>query len=151
MSSIIKGYEYDVFISYRQNDNKNDGWVTEFVANLKKELESTIKTKITIYIDENPQDGLLETHNIDKSLTNKLKSLIFIPVLSQTYCDPNSYAWQHEFLTFNKMTKEGQIERDIMLRNSNVTSRILPIRIHDLDPGDLQQLHDELGSPLGTK
>lgn len=30
MASILKGYEYDVFISYRQNDNKNDGWVTEF-------------------------------------------------------------------------------------------------------------------------
>ena len=46
MASVIKGYEYDVFISYRQNDNKYDGWVTEFVDNLNKELESTIKAKI---------------------------------------------------------------------------------------------------------
>jgi len=27
MHSIIPGYEYDIFISYRQNDNQ-DGWVT---------------------------------------------------------------------------------------------------------------------------
>jgi hypothetical protein len=40
MSSIIPGYEYDIFISYRQKDNKYDGWVTEFVDNLKKELET---------------------------------------------------------------------------------------------------------------
>jgi 6-pyruvoyl-tetrahydropterin synthase len=30
MSSIIEGYNYDIFISYRQKDNKHDGWVTEF-------------------------------------------------------------------------------------------------------------------------
>jgi hypothetical protein len=39
MASLIPGYEYDIFISYRQKDNKYDGWVTEFVDNLKKELE----------------------------------------------------------------------------------------------------------------
>jgi len=45
MASIIEGYSYDVFISYRQKDNKYDGWVTEFVDNLKKELEATFKKK----------------------------------------------------------------------------------------------------------
>ena len=40
MSIIIEGYNYDIFISYHQKDNKNDGWVTEFVNNLKGELES---------------------------------------------------------------------------------------------------------------
>jgi adenylate cyclase len=148
MASIIKGYEYDVFISYRQNDNKNDGWVTEFVTNLKKELESAIKNKVTIYIDENPEDGLLETHNVDKSLSTKLRSLIFIPVLSQTFCDPGCYAWQHEFLEFNRLIKDDQLDRDVKLRNGNVTGRILPIRIHDLDPDDLKLLQDELGGQL---
>src|SRR5664279_3245066 len=133
MSSIIKGYEYDVFISYRQNDNKNDGWVTEFVANLKKELESTIKTKINIYTDENPDDGLLENHNVDKSLSTKLRSVIFIPILSQTYCDPASFAWQNEFLAFNRLINEDQLDREVKLRNGNFAGRILPIKIHDLD------------------
>ena len=31
MASIIPGYEYDIFISYRQKDNKHNGWVAEFV------------------------------------------------------------------------------------------------------------------------
>lgn len=148
MASIIKGYTYDIFISYRQNDNKYDSWVTEFVANLNKELEATIKDKINIYLDENPHDGLLETNNVDKSLANKLKSLIFIPILSQTYCDPKSYAWQHEFLTFNKMTNEDPIGRDVKLRNGNVSCRILPIRIHNLDSDDLSLLQNELGGQL---
>ena len=148
MASIIQGYEYDIFISYRQNDNKYDSWVTEFVTNLNKELEATIKDKINIYVDENPQDGLLETNNVNKSLANKLKSLIFIPILSQTYCDSKSYAWQHEFLLFNKMTKEDPFGRDVKLRNENVSSRILPIRIHNLDSEDLSLLEDELGGPL---
>ena len=60
MSSIIPGYEYDIFISYRQKDNKHDGWVTEFINQLKGELEATFKEDISIYFDENPHDGLLE-------------------------------------------------------------------------------------------
>ncbi len=82
MSSILNGYEYDIFISYRQKDNKYDGWVTEFVDNLRKELEATFKEEISIYFDENPSDGILETYDVDKSLEGKLKSLIFIPIIS---------------------------------------------------------------------
>jgi hypothetical protein len=37
MSSIISGYNYDIFISYRQKDNKHDSWVKELVNNLKDE------------------------------------------------------------------------------------------------------------------
>ena len=33
MASIIPGYEYDIFISYRQKDNKHDSWVTTFFDN----------------------------------------------------------------------------------------------------------------------
>jgi hypothetical protein len=34
MASLIPGYEYDIFISYRQKDNKGR-WVSEFVEALK--------------------------------------------------------------------------------------------------------------------
>jgi hypothetical protein len=37
MASLVPGYEYDIFISYRQKDNKYDGWVSSFVENLKRE------------------------------------------------------------------------------------------------------------------
>ena len=148
MSSIIEGYSYDIFISYRQNDNKYDGWVTEFVDNLNKELEATIKDKISVYFDINPHDGLLETHSVDRSLEEKLKCLIFIPVISQTYCDSKSFAWQHEFCAFNKFTKEDIFGRDIRLSNGNVASRILPVKIHDLDPEDKELIEIELGGVL---
>jgi hypothetical protein len=71
MASLIEGFSYDIFISYRQKDNKYDGWVTTFVDNLKKELEATFKEDISIYYDENPHLGLLETHDVDKSLEGK--------------------------------------------------------------------------------
>ena len=148
MASIIPGYEYDIFISYRQKDNKYDGWVNEFVDNLKRELDATFKEDVTIYFDENPSDGLLEIHNVDKSLEVKLKSLIFIPVISQTYCDPKSFAWQNEFVAFNRMAAEDQIGRDIKLSSGNVCSRIIPVRIHDLDPSDIELFERETGGRL---
>jgi hypothetical protein len=147
MASIIPGYEYDIFISYRHNDNRS-GWVTEFVAALQEELAATLKESVSVYFDTNPLDGLLETHNVDKSLEGKLKCLIFIPIISQTYCDSKSFAWQHEFLAFNKMAKEDQFGRDIKLAGGNVASRILPIKIHELDEEDKSLLENELGGVL---
>jgi TolB-like protein len=148
MSSIIEGYSYDIFISYRQKDNKHDGWVTEFLNNLKGELESTFKEEISVYFDINPHDGLLETHDVDASLKDKLKCLVFIPIISQTYCDSKSFAWQHEFVAFNKLAKDDHFGRDIKLTSGNVTSRILPVKIHDLDPDDKILLENELGGVL---
>ena len=145
--AVLSGFEYDIFISYRHNDNL-DGWVMDFVQNLEKELRSTLKDTLTIYFDKNPHDGLLETHNVDKSLEGKLKCLIFIPIISQTYCDTKSFAWQHEFVAFNKLTKEDQFGRDIKLSNGNVASRILPIKIHDLDAEDKTLLESEMGGML---
>ena len=55
MPSLIQGFEYDIFISYRQKDNKGDRWVTEFVNALKTELEATFKEDISIYFDQNPR------------------------------------------------------------------------------------------------
>jgi hypothetical protein len=77
MASIIQGYQYDIFIRYRQKDNKGDRWVREFADALKTELDSTFKEEISVYFDINPQDGLLETHDVDASLKDKLKCLVF--------------------------------------------------------------------------
>ena len=146
--SILPEYKYDIFISYRQNDNKYDGWVTEFVDNLQKELDATLKNPVSIYFDENPHDGLQDTHVVDESLAKKLKCLIFIPIISQTYCDTGSFAWQHEFLAFNEIASGDELGMNITLANGNIASRILPIRIHDIDADDQQKFEDVTGSPL---
>lgn len=147
MPSLLPGYEYDVFISYRQNDNRS-GWVTDFVRALQEELAATIKEPVSVYFDSNPYDGLLEMHHVDKSLEGKLKCLVFVPILSQTYCDTKSFAWQHEFCAFNRSAKTDSFGREITLTNGNVASRILPLKIHDLDPGDKTQVEHEIGGVL---
>ena len=147
MPSIVNGFEYDIFISYRHNDNRS-GWVTAFVSALQEELAATIKEPLSIYFDSNPYDGLLETHHVDKSLEGKLKCLIFIPIISQTYCDPKSFAWQNEFCAFNKLSKIDSFGRDVKLNNGNVASRILPVKIHDLDEYDKSFIENELGGVL---
>jgi TolB-like protein len=150
MSSIIEGYNYDIFISYRQKDNKHDGWVTEFVDNLKGELESTFKEEISVYFDINPHDGLLETHDVDASLKDKLKCLVFIPIISRTYCDPKSFAWEHEFKAFVELASQDQFGLKVKLPNGNVANRVLPVRIHDLDADDVKLFEVVSGSVMRT-
>jgi tetratricopeptide (TPR) repeat protein len=148
MGSLIPGYEYDIFISYRQKDNKHDGWVTEFVNNLKGELESTFKEDISVYFDINPHDGLLEAHDVDASLQDKLKCLVFIPIISRTYCDPKSFAWEHEFKAFIDLASKDRFGLKVKLPNGNVATRILPVQIHDINPNDRSLIEKELGGHL---
>jgi tetratricopeptide (TPR) repeat protein/6-pyruvoyl-tetrahydropterin synthase len=148
MASVIHGYEYDIFISYRQKDNKYDGWVTEFVDNLKRELEATFKEDVSVYFDINPHDGLLETHDVDASLKEKLKCLVFIPIISRTYCDPKSFAWEHEFKAFVESALNDQFGLKVKLPNGNVANRVLPVRIHDLDTADIKLCESVLGGVL---
>ena len=148
MASLIPGYEYDVFISYRQKDNKYDGWVTEFVENLKKELEAAFKEDISVYFDISPHDGLLETHDVDASLKEKFKCLIFIPIISRTYCDPKSFAWVHEFKAFLNLAKNDQFGLKVTLPGGNIANRVLPVRINDLDTADIKLFESAIGSAL---
>ena len=148
MSSIIEAYNYDIFISYRQKDNKGDRWVSEFVNNLKGELESTFKEEICVYFDINPHDGLLETNDVDASLKDKLKCLVFIPIISRTYCDPKSFAWEHEFKAFVEQASQDQFGLLVKLSNGNISNRVLPVRIHDLDNHDIKLCESLLGGVL---
>ncbi len=148
MVSLIPGYEYDIFISYRQKDNKGERWVSEFVESLKTELESTFKEEISVYFDINPHDGLLETHDVDDSLKEKLKCLVFIPIISRTYCDPKSFAWEHEFKAFVELASKDQFGLKVKLPNGNVAGRVLPVMIHDLDPEDTEECELVMGGVL---
>jgi len=148
MASLVPGFEYDIFISYRQKDNKGDRWVSEFVEALKTELESTFKEEISVYFDINPHDGLLETHEVDASLKDKLKCLIFIPIISRTYCDPKSFAWEHELKAFVELASQDQFGLKVKLPNGNVANRILPVRIYDLDNSDIKLFEIVLGGVL---
>ncbi|MEN8250922.1 MAG: hypothetical protein ABFS32_18460, partial [Bacteroidota bacterium] len=129
-------------------DNKYDGWVTEFVNTLKNEIDATFKEDISIYFDENPHDGLLETHDVDLSLDKKVKALIFIPIISQTYCDPNCFAWQKEFIAFRDFAVQDKPGLDIKLSNGNVTKRILPVKIHEIDQVDKELYEKEVGGVM---
>jgi adenylate cyclase len=148
MASIIPGYNYDIFISYRQKDNKGDRWVSEFVDALKDELESTFKEEISVYFDINPHDGLLETHDVVESLKEKLKCLVFIPIISRTYCDPKSFAWEHEFKAFIEQASQDQFGLKVRLPYGNVANRVLPVQIHDLDEEDNKLCESIFGGVL---
>ena len=148
MPSLIQDYEYDIFISYRHKDNKNDAWVTNFVEDLRKEMESTFKDEVSIYFDANPHDGLHENYDVDDSLKEKIRCAVFIPIISRTYCDPKSFAWNKEFLAFRDFASADPAGLKVKVAHANVTSRILPVRIHDLDAEDVQLFEKETGAFL---
>jgi non-specific serine/threonine protein kinase len=75
---------------------------------------------------------------VDASLKEKLKCLVFIPIISRTYCDPKSFAWEHEFKAFVEQASKDKVGLKVKLPNGNVASRVLSVRIHDLDNEDVK-------------
>jgi non-specific serine/threonine protein kinase len=71
-----------------------------------------------------------------------------MPVISRTYCDPKSYAWDSEFRTFVEQASYDKFGLKIKLPDGNVASRILPVIIHDLDRGDIQVCENLIGGNL---
>jgi len=53
------------------------GWVTEFINRLNREIKSTFKEEISIYFDQKPFDGLHGHYEVDDSLREKLRFLIY--------------------------------------------------------------------------
>ncbi len=147
-ASILPEYDYDIHISYRYNDNKYDGWVSEFVDKLNQELSATLKDKLSIFLNKNPEDKREEYQMEDGSFKPKIKSLLFIPVISQTYCDNNSPVWKNEFRIFQEEIKNDGLGSTIKLSNGNMVSRVMPIKIHDIDNEDIRLLESELSGGL---
>ncbi|MDH5399914.1 MAG: tetratricopeptide repeat protein, partial [Cyclobacteriaceae bacterium] len=114
------------------------------VKALKNELDATFKENITVYFDENPHDGLHETHDVDGSLASKTKCLVFVPIISRTYCDPDCFAWKHELMAFKSQAENDDFGMKIHLADGNVACRILPVQIHDLDEEDQGLFEKEL-------
>ncbi len=148
MAALLPDFNYDVFISYRHNDDRADGWVTEFVQRLEHELRAVMKEPVSVYFDKNPRDGLQEMHLVDSSLRERLRAAVLVPILSQTYCDAASFAWQHEFLVFKRAAGQDRFGLNVPLPGGAVASRILPLRVHDLDADDGATLARELGGHL---
>lgn len=73
---------------------------------------------------------------MDESLKEKLKCLVFIPIISCTYCNPKSFTWEHEFKAFVEQASNDQFGLKVKLPNGNVVSRVLPVQIHDLEDED---------------
>ncbi len=139
-SSFLPAFDYDIHISFRHNDNKYDGWVDEFVEKLKQELAATLKEKLNIFFDKNPEESRVYGDGI--------RSLIFIPIISQTYCDINSPVWQHEFRVFQDGAGKDILGSYIKLPNSNSASRVIPIKIHEIDTDDVKLLESEMKGGL---
>jgi hypothetical protein len=51
-----------------------------------------------------PHEGVFETHDVAASMKDKLKCLVFISIISRTYCNLKSFAWEHEFKKFAEQT-----------------------------------------------
>ena len=142
--SIIPEFNYDIHISYRYNDNSYDGWVSEFVEKLGQELAATCKDKLSIFFDKSPEDQREKFLHKDGSVSSNIKSIIFIPIVSQTYCDIKSSVWKNEFKHFVDDMKNDRLGNSISLRNGTAVSRVIPVKIHDIDMEDTKLLEQEL-------
>ncbi|MDO7853536.1 hypothetical protein [Hymenobacter convexus] len=146
MAALLPDFEYDIFISYRHNDEE---WMADFITRLQHELLTVFGKELHIYYDRDTRDGLGDTHLVRESLDHRvLKSMILMPVISATYCDTEKYSWRYEFLPFLERAKTDRLGLNLKLAGGGVSSRILPLRIHNLEDKDSQLLEHTLGGFL---
>lgn len=146
MAALLPDYEYDIFISYRHNDGE---WMAEFITRLQDELRAIIKPALTIYYDKSLTDGLGDTHLVQPSLDHRVRrSIILLPLISMTYCATDRYSWQHEFIPFLEQAKIDRLGLNLALPSGNVGSRILPLKIYNIEAADEQLLQQTLGGQL---
>ena len=69
-------------------------------------------------------------------------------MVSRTYCDPKSFAWDHEFKAFVNQASHDGFGLKIKLPNGNVANRVLPVRIHDLNTEDVKLCETVIGGFL---
>lgn len=146
-ASILPDFDCDIHISYRYNDNNYDGWVAEFVEKLRQELGATVKDKLHVYFDKSPEDkrqGFRQPYETNPAV----RSLVFIPVISQTYCDVNAPVWKNEFRQFQEAIRSDSVGTFVQLPNGNRASRVIPAKIHDIDTDDTRLLETELAGSL---
>lgn len=148
LTSILPDFDCDIYVSYRFNDNKYDGWVTEFVEKLTQELSATLKDKLSIYFDNNPEENRKPYYEENSLIPRQIKSLIFIPIVSQTYCDTSSLVWNEEFKGFQAGAKNDHFGTSIKLNSGNPASRVIPVKIHDIDADDIKLLETELSGGM---
>ncbi len=61
---------------------------------------------------------------------------------------PKSFAWEHEFKAFVEQASKDQFGLKVKLPSGNVASRVLPIRIYDLNNADIKLCETVLGGVL---
>lgn len=141
--AVLPKFENDIYISFRHNHTILE-WVEEFVAKLKQELEATSKDDLNIYFLKQVGEGGADAPEFDDERIPNLKSLVFIPIISHTYCDAKNYCWQKEFLEFKEMANSDEIGLNIDLASGATVSRVLPVKIHNIDGDDIRMIENEL-------
>ncbi len=148
LKTLIPDYDCDIYVSYRFNDNKYDAWVTEFIDKLTQELSATLKDKLSVYFDKNPEENRKPFYQENTLVPRPIRALIFIPVVSQTYCDINSMVWKEEFKGFQAGARTDRFGSAIPLSTGNRASRTIPVKIHDIDADDIRLLESELSGTM---
>ncbi|MFD2721400.1 hypothetical protein ACFST9_21975 [Hymenobacter monticola] len=142
MASLIPGFEYDIFISYRHNDEE---WMAEFMPKLQRELITNIGKPLSIFYDRSLSGGLSDTHEVRASLDHRVaSSVILMPLISATYCETDMYSWKHEFLPFLEQAKRSPLGLKLNLPGGGQVSRVLPLRTYELEDEQSQLLYQTL-------
>lgn len=136
MSALTSAYKYDIYISYRRNEQIFE-WTKEFVNILKTEIEQIIKQPISIFLE----------NGLDYSPEN-VNSVLFIPIISNSYCVINKDNWINEFQYFKNSAINDSLGFLLPFQGNNLLNRILPIKINSISDSEYYVLEGEMDGRL---
>lgn len=156
----IKGYEYDIFISYSHLDNQNffnqgEGWIERFCSELNKLISQRIGTPdaVKIWWDNRKLDGGVV---FDQSIANGIdKAAILLCLTSSAYLK-SDYCKKELNLFYTKAQQEqtglkvGDRSRIVNVLLNNIAYTKWPAQFSGTTgfPFNDAKNNDDLGDPL---
>ena len=136
MSLLTLDFKHDIYISYRRNQQIFE-WTKEFVNILKTEVEQILKESISIFFE----------NGLDYSPEN-VNSTLFIPIISNSYCDANKDNWKNELQYFKNSAVADSLGFLLPFKGEHLLSRILPIKINSISDAEYSILEGKTDGRL---
>ena len=144
MPALIPGYDCDVFISYSQQDEGADAFVTHLSNHLYEEYKKSFNRELSVACEDISLRGKVKRPNNG----GRLKPVVLVPLVSNAYFNTDGGHWKNELELFKKEARQADSGIVIPLNGGRAAYRIVPVKIKEVEEDALADFNNTIGAEV---